>query len=161
MALRIRLESGKLDRGSHIWGTIGDDLMNVPRFCQIAVIRWFVLEIPPGAMGGGQTNTEVRSENTNTTNELSFFCKTLVDKESGKYAVVDSKQSILILKDVSGKMIWSVDIGEILKTNENSRVRGQKITGVEVYKGNLSVKAGRGYATIDIKTGRLIGIESN
>jgi hypothetical protein len=116
----------------------------------------------PDSTGGGPTNALTRSASTNIVNEAGSLYKTIVDRDSGQYAVVDTNKEAVTLKDSADRVIiWSLNVVDGLKTNRNPRVSGRKIEGMDVYKGDLWVDVGRGYAVIDVKTGKLKGTASN
>lgn len=87
--------------------------------------------------------------------------KTVVDEKSGHYADVDSNKEIVSLHDSVGKVIWSTNVFQALRTNPNPRVSGRKIQGLQVDRGALSVEFDRAWADLDIKTGELKGINSD
>ncbi|HTS16976.1 MAG TPA: hypothetical protein VMP11_05335 [Verrucomicrobiae bacterium] len=93
--------------------------------------------------------------------EAGGLYKAVVDGVSGRYAEVDTNREVVTLRDTTGQAVWSSNIAKRLETNSNSRVSGRKITGLRMYKGDLWVELGRGYAVIDVKTGELKGTASN
>jgi hypothetical protein len=115
----------------------------------------------PEPRGGEPINAQASSVTSNIVNEAGPLHKTIVDSNSGQYAIVDSNKVAVVLKDTAGKPVWSINIAESLETNSNPRLRGRKISGLQMYKGDLWVDLGRGYAIIDVKTGRLKGTASN
>lgn len=86
--------------------------------------------------------------------------KTIVDPVSGQYASVDPNREIVTLKDKSGKVLWSTNIAEVLKSIPGGRLSGRKIQRLKLQEGALWADLVRGWAVIDIKTGA-VGIASN
>ena len=129
------------------------------------LLQWFYPSVAncasPDLASGNSTNIQIPSIHTNTVNETGNLYRTIVEESSGKHAVSDSNKEVVTLKDKTDKVIWSINIAERLKAETNPRLRGRKIEGIQVYKGDLWVSVGRGYAVIDIKTGELKGIASN
>ncbi len=117
---------------------------------------------PPNLTSGGSTNAQATSASTNIVNEAGCLYKTFVNKDSGQYALVDTNKEAVILKDSTGKIIWSIRIATIAQALEVSpRLRGRTIQGMQMDKGVLWLDVGRGFAVIDVKTGTLRGIASN
>jgi hypothetical protein len=117
---------------------------------------------PSDLTGDSLTNVQAISANTNIVKEAGALYRTVVDKDSGQYAVVDTNNEVVALKDKADKVMWSVKIEKITEALEASpRLRGRKIQGMRMHNGELWVDVGRGYAVIDVKTGALRGIASN
>jgi hypothetical protein len=110
---------------------------------------------PPDSTGGGPTNALTSPASTNIVNEAGSLYKTIVDKDSGQYAIVDTNKEVVTLKDKTDKVMWHINVAERLKTESNPNLRGGKIEGIQIYEGDLWVRFGRGYAVIDVKTGEL------
>ena len=102
------------------------------------------------------SNLETNDDSANATNGLYM---TITDQQSGQYAVVSTNREIVTLKDKSGKMLWESNIVQAIGNEPLSGER--KIRGMQLFKGDLWVSVGRGYAIVDIKSGRVNGTASN
>lgn len=114
---------------------------------------------PPDVTGGGSTNEQVTSANTNMVIDVSYLYKTIVDKVSGQYAVVDTNKEVVLLKDNTGRVIWSANVAKALSTVPISGER--KIHNMEMIKGDLIVTFSRGFAKIDRENGSIIWLGSD
>jgi outer membrane protein assembly factor BamB len=85
--------------------------------------------------------------------------KTIIDEKSGQYAVVNSNQEIVTLKDRHGKVIWNTNVVEALKSVPISGER--KIRNMQLMNGDLIVRFSRGFVKIDKKTGAVTWLGSN
>jgi hypothetical protein len=115
----------------------------------------------PESLGGTIHDLRVKDfvELENTNRVAAGLHRTMVDEDAGRYAVVDSSQEIVTLFDKSNKPLWTTNIIAGLKA---APVNGQrKISGMQVWKGELWVHVGRGYGVLDIKTGALTGFNQN
>jgi hypothetical protein len=101
----------------------------------------------PSDSEGGDANT------SDVTNGL---YKTFIDQPSGRYALVNMNGDIVTLWDETGNIIWSTNVIKGMQL-----VGESKISGMQVYKGELWVNIGKGYGVIDIKTGAIKGMASN
>ena|ERR1700722_1440552 len=120
----------------------------------------------PSDLGGSITNTPESStskgnaeENTNMPNATNDFYKTIIDKQSGQYAIVSQNKKIVTLKDKSNNVIWSTNVIQALRTVPMSGER--KINSMEIINGDLVVTVSRGYALIDKRTGEVKWIGSD
>ena len=120
----------------HIWqGTL-----NLPK-----------VQIPVQKPIAGSTDTKSTGDN---------FYRTIVDTNTGTYAVVDSRKEVVTLCDKSNNAIWTTNV--IAGLPPDTGTMGEwKIHGLEVSKGQLFVGVGRGNAVIDIRSGVLNGYAGN
>jgi hypothetical protein len=96
---------------------------------------------------------------TDTNSVEASFYRTVISTNSGQYAVVDSRKEVVTLYDKAGHVIWTTNVVVGL---QSAPVMGErKISGMQVYKGDLYVNVGRGYGVVNIKTGGLKGLEQN
>jgi len=91
--------------------------------------------------------------------DVSYLYKTIVDKVSGQYAVVDTNKEVVLLKDNTGRVIWSANVAKALSTVPISGER--KIHNMEMIKGDLIVTFSRGFAKIDRENGSIIWLGSD
>jgi len=92
---------------------------------------------------------------TDTNSGAGSFYRTIVSTNSGQYAVVDSHKEVVTLYDKADHVIWTTNVVVGL---QSAPVMGErKISGIQVYKGDLYVNVGRGYGVVEIKTGGLKG----
>ncbi len=105
----------------------------------------------------GVTTSLAGSTSTNAVARGLF--RTVVDENAGRYAAVDSSKEVVTLFDRSNKVLWTTNIVAGLKA---APVMGErKISGMQVWKGELLVHVGRGYGVVDVKTGALRGFNQN
>ena len=106
----------------------------------------------PAPAGNGVTSFAGPAIRTNE------FFRTVTDPASGEYAIANSEMDTVIARDKNGKSLWSTNVAQAIK--KFPRLARRKIGGMQIYKGELWVDLGRGYAVIDVKTGHL-GVETN
>lgn len=82
--------------------------------------------------------------------------RTIVNTNTGQYAVADSQKEVVTLYDKSDHVIWTTNVVMGLRADPVLGVR--KISGMQVYKGDLWVHVGRGCGIVTIKTGVLQGL---
>jgi hypothetical protein len=92
--------------------------------------------------------------------------KTIVDQDLGTFAILNENKDTVSLKDKAGKVIWSTNIIDGLKTVSGKYQSSPdrellKIRDLQLYKGDLYAHVGRGFAIIDKKNGSLTGFDSN
>ncbi len=96
---------------------------------------------------------------TDTNSIAASFYRTVVSTNTEQYAVVDSQKEVVTLYDRADHVIWTTNVVAGL---QSAAVLGQrKISGMEVYQGDLWVHIGRGYGIVAIKTGGLKGFAQN
>jgi len=122
----------------------------------------------------GNTNSQTAStnnigpkEHANVPSEVNELYKTIINRELGTYAVVNTNRDIVSLKDNAGHIIWSTNIIEGLKTvpgrfqfdPDRSQV---KIYRLDLFRGDLTASFNaRGLVLIDKQTGSIKGFASN
>jgi hypothetical protein len=94
-----------------------------------------------------------------TNNIAGSFYRTIVSTNTGQYAVVDSSKEAVTLYDKADHVIWTTNI--VMGLRSDPVMGERKISGMQVYKGDLWVNVGRGYAIVAIKTGDLKGFDQN
>jgi hypothetical protein len=96
---------------------------------------------------------------THTNSPAGGLYRTIVSTNTGQYAVADSQKEVVTLYDKSDHVIWTTNV---VMGSRAYPIRGErKISGMHLYKGDLSVHVGRAYGVIVIKTGVLLGFEQN
>jgi hypothetical protein len=87
------------------------------------------------------------------------FYRTIVSTNTGQYAVVDSRKEAVTLYDKADHVIWTTNV--VMGLQSDPVMGERKISGMQVYKGDLWVNVGRGTAIVSIKTGDLKGFDQN
>jgi hypothetical protein len=96
---------------------------------------------------------------TDTNSAAASYYRIVVSTNTEEFAVVDSKKEAVTLYDRAGQVIWTTNVVAGL---QSAPVLGQrKISGMEMYQGDLWVRVGRGYGIIAIKSGDLRGFSQN
>jgi hypothetical protein len=127
--------------------------------CGIAALG-FVLWSPPlvAEENGNQTPIIPKSlKNQSHTNEL---FKTIIDRNSGRYAVVSTNKQVLTAKDLSGRALWSTNIMEGIKPliTHVPKLQGRSIEGLQIRNGEIWINLGRGYAIVESESGKIKGL---
>ena len=95
---------------------------------------------------------EIRKMFLEQLNQPNEFFKVITDAQSGRYAVVNSDKTVVILKDKNGNIIWSTNV----TSWQTEPTDGAKqIYSMKLFSNQLMVQVGRGSVAIDIQTGKV------
>lgn len=100
-------------------------------------------------------NSTVTNENTKKINETDGFFKTIIDTQSGQYAVVNSDKQTVTSKDKNGKIIWSVDVAKSFPDSSGFMPGQRKIYSMALFSNLLVVDIGRATVVIDKQNGKV------
>jgi hypothetical protein len=99
------------------------------------------------------------NENTNDSKIINGLFRTVVDPESGSYAIVNTNKDTVTLINKSENVVWATNV--IGGTQSMPIIGERKIHGLQVYKGDLWISVGKGYVLVSLKNGDVIGLASN
>jgi len=117
----------------------------------------FQLETPVAFQGA---SSDSGTGKTNGVSEASgSLYKTIIDQESGAYAIVSTNREIITLMNKTGHVVWTTNVVEGIKSMPLLGER--KIKGLSIYQGDLWANIGRGYCLINITNGGVKGIASD
>jgi uncharacterized GH25 family protein len=128
----------------------------------IAAILWMHTTNHPTFSNSQNFIEATNSPSMNLTNKTSLkdnnavakpngFFKTIIDQQSGQYAIANSTEETVSLCDKNDDVIWSTNVVEALGALPT--VGEKKIRSIQFISGNLIVYVGKDCFSIDIKTG--------
>jgi hypothetical protein len=84
-----------------------------------------------------------------------FYIKTVIDQQSGQYAIVNSNRTAVIMKDNAGGVLWSTNVISAWKAHNPQTVWAGEfiINSMKMADGGLVVGFTGGTASIDKQTG--------
>ena len=110
------------------------------------------------------TNTllaeQVTNDTTKAAKEVGGFFKTIIDQESGQYAIVNSNRTTVTLRDKNGKTIWLSEVMWAIPLDDQQSW-GHEITYMEIVRNELYIFIGKAAYTIDKKTGKVTFVGSD
>jgi hypothetical protein len=124
-------------------------------FSSVIFLANFVVSTNAGCQPFVLAKTEPNDVAWQTSSIADSFYRTIVSTNTGQYAVVDSSKEAVTLYDKADHMIWTTNV--VMGLQSDPVMGERKISGMRVYKGDLWVNVGRGYAIVTIKTGGLKG----
>jgi len=101
------------------------------------------------------TSSALFAGSADTNSITGSFYRTVVSTNTEQYAIVDSQKEVVTLYDKADHLIWATNV--VLGLQAEPVMSERKIWGMQVYKDELWVNVGRGYAIVAIKTGGLKG----
>jgi hypothetical protein len=99
------------------------------------------------------------ADSTGTNSIAGSLYRTVVNTNSGLYAVVDSNKEVVTLYGKTDHAIWTTNV--VVGLQSAPVLSERKIHGMQMYQGDLWVNVGRGYGIVDIKTGDLKGFSQD
>jgi hypothetical protein len=95
---------------------------------------------------------------TNAVGEEGYF-KTIIDPQTGRYAIANASKEFVSLRDKNGNIIWSINLVDDLR--KEPEMSGVTINSLELSGDKIVVRVDRCWFILDSKTGKITGGGSN
>lgn len=103
----------------------------------------------PNNLGGEDYGSSGRAEHTESS-------KFVTNQESEQYAVVDTKNAAVLLKDSLGKTAWSKNIVDVVNSSSAIFLGEMRVVNLKFVTGGLVVRIGKVDFLLDLQKGDVI-----